>query len=127
MSRRSLKTWSRELVPKERSISSLLVTDASQLLDLRRPPVSVERQNEESDTMLRGILGQIVGQPAVEQQARLEAITKDAKDLSAFVKRKPAGIQHPPRSGSTEKRSAPEQVEDEFNTKKARTESAENV
>lgn len=77
--------------------------------------------------MLRGILGQIVGQPAVEQQARLEAITKDAKDLSALVKRKPAGIQRPPRSESTEKRSAPEQVEDEFNTKKARTESAENV
>ncbi|PKX98552.1 SHNi-TPR domain-containing protein [Aspergillus novofumigatus IBT 16806] len=105
-----------------------IIEDMEQrLLDLRRPPVSVEQQNEESDTMLRGILGQIVGQPAVEQQARLEAITKDAKDLSAFVKRKPAGIQHPPRSESTEKRSAPEQVEDEFNTKKARTESAENV
>ncbi|KAH2024903.1 hypothetical protein KXV65_008825 [Aspergillus fumigatus] len=105
-----------------------IIEDMEQrLLDLRRPPVSVEQQNKESDTMLRGILGQIVGQPAVEQQARLEAITKDAKDLSALVKRKPAGIQRPPRSESTEKRSAPEQVEDEFNTKKARTESAENV
>jgi HAT1-interacting factor 1 len=89
--------------------------------------MSVEQQNEERDTMLRGILGQIVGQPAVEQQARLEAITKDAKDLSAFVKRKPASIQRPPRSESAEKRSAPAQDEEEFITKKSRTESAENV
>ncbi|KAF7116092.1 hypothetical protein CNMCM5793_004013 [Aspergillus hiratsukae] len=105
-----------------------IIEDMEQrLLDLRRPPVLVEQRNEESDTMLRGILGQIVGQSAVEQQARLEAITKDANDLSAFVKRKPASIQPPPRSESTEKRSAPEQTEDESNTKKARTESAKNV
>jgi HAT1-interacting factor 1 len=77
--------------------------------------------------MLRGILGQIVGQSAVEQQARLEAITKDANDLSAFVKRKPPSNQPPPRSESTEKRPAPEQTEVESNTKKARTESAENA
>ncbi|RHZ49894.1 SHNi-TPR domain-containing protein [Aspergillus thermomutatus] len=105
-----------------------IIEDMEQrLLDLRRPPVSVEQQNEESNTMLRGILGQIVGQSAVEQQARLEAITKDANDLSAFVKRKPASIQSPPRSEPTQKRSASEQAEDEFNTKKARTESANNV
>ena len=40
--------------------------------------------------MLNGILGQIVGQSATDQQARLDAVSKEANDLSSLVRRKPA-------------------------------------
>ncbi|CEL04362.1 hypothetical protein ASPCAL05492 [Aspergillus calidoustus] len=70
-----------------------IVSDMEQrLLDLRRPPVSVEQGIEEqSESMLKGILGQIIGQPDSEKQTLLDAASKNANDLSAFVKRKPAG------------------------------------
>jgi HAT1-interacting factor 1 len=40
--------------------------------------------------MLKGVLGQIIGQSAIDQKAQLDAASKGATDLSAFVKRKPA-------------------------------------
>jgi HAT1-interacting factor 1 len=61
-----------------------------QLVDLLRPPVSVEQNDQANEAMLKGILGQIVGQSATDQKAQLEAASKGATDLSALIKRKPA-------------------------------------
>lgn len=61
-----------------------------QLTDLRGPPVSIEQQSQENETVLKGVLSQIMGQSPAEQKARLDAVTKDATDLSALVRRKPA-------------------------------------
>lgn len=76
-----------------------------QLVDLRRPPVSIEEQERSDEAVLKGILGQIVGQSAAEQTARLDAATKNATDLSAFVKRKPAGDQSSQKPDTSNKRS----------------------
>lgn len=55
--------------------------------------------------MLKGILGQIMGQPPSEQMVQLDKATKGANDLSAFVKRRSGGNQ---QLVSTQKRSAQE-------------------
>ncbi|KAJ6140085.1 hypothetical protein N7471_006571 [Penicillium samsonianum] len=68
-----------------------IVTEMEQrLVDLRRPPVSIEQNDQANEAMLKGVLGQIIGQSATDQKAQLEAASKGATDLSAFVKRKPA-------------------------------------
>ncbi|KAF4765385.1 hypothetical protein N7455_004296 [Penicillium solitum] len=68
-----------------------IVTEMEQrLVDLRRPPVSIEQNDQANEAMLKGVLGQIIGQSATDQQAQLDAASKGATDLSAFVKRKPA-------------------------------------
>lgn len=67
-----------------------------QLVDLRQPPVSIKEQNQSSEAVLKGVLGQIVGQSPSEQKSKLEAASKEATDLSAFVKRKPANTRAPP-------------------------------
>jgi HAT1-interacting factor 1 len=60
--------------------------------------------------MLKGVLGQIIGQSATDQQAQLDAASKGATDLSAFVKRKPA--KQPSQQPETaSKRSAEEPAE----------------
>jgi HAT1-interacting factor 1 len=82
-----------------------------QLVDLRRPPVSVEQNDQANEAMLKGILGQIVGQSATDQKAQLEAASKGATDLSAFVKRKPAK-QPTQGSDSSTKRPAEEPAAD---------------
>ncbi|KAJ5269848.1 hypothetical protein N7505_005606 [Penicillium chrysogenum] len=68
-----------------------IVTEMEQrLVDLRRPPVSIEQNDQANEAMLKGVLGQIIGQSATDQKAQLDAASKGATDLSAFVKRKPA-------------------------------------
>ncbi|KJK63451.1 SHNi-TPR [Aspergillus parasiticus SU-1] len=76
-----------------------------QLVDLKRPPVSLEDKDEKNEAMLKGILGQIMGQPPSEQMVQLDKATKGANDLSAFVKRRSGGNQ---QLVSTQKRSAQE-------------------
>ncbi|KAJ5214801.1 hypothetical protein N7468_010480 [Penicillium chermesinum] len=66
-----------------------------QLVDLHRSPVSIEESNQESEAFLKGILGQIVGQPAADQKAQLDAASKGATDLSSLVRRKPANQSSP--------------------------------
>ncbi|KAJ5491790.1 hypothetical protein LT330_009060 [Penicillium expansum] len=67
-----------------------IVTEMEQrLVDLRRPPVSIEQNDQANEAMLKGVLGQIIGQSATDQKAQLDAASKGATDLSAFVKRKP--------------------------------------
>ncbi|KKK20938.1 hypothetical protein P175DRAFT_0460647 [Aspergillus ochraceoroseus IBT 24754] len=97
-----------------------IVSDMEQrLVDLRRPPVSVEQgTHDESETMLKGILGQIMGQSPSEQQSRLDAVTQNANDLSAFVKRKPAASKTSQPPASAPKRSA--QQMEEGDSKRAR-------
>lgn len=68
----------------------LVNNELNQLVDLRRPPVSIEQNDQANEAMLKGVLGQIIGQSATDQKAQLEAASKGATDLSAFVKRKPA-------------------------------------
>ncbi|KAI9045117.1 SHNi-TPR domain-containing protein [Aspergillus affinis] len=58
------------------------------LVDLRRGPISLE-DDEQGEAVLQGLLGQIMGQSASEQKAKLDAVTKNANDLSSLVKRKP--------------------------------------
>ncbi|EKV11157.1 hypothetical protein PDIG_47460 [Penicillium digitatum PHI26] len=65
-------------------------TEINQLVDLRRPPVSAQQNDQANEVMLKGFLGQIIGQSATDQKAQLEAVSQGATDLSAFVKRKPA-------------------------------------
>ncbi|KAJ5424376.1 hypothetical protein N7491_009592 [Penicillium cf. griseofulvum] len=68
-----------------------IITEMEQrLVDLRRPPVSIEQNDQSNEAMLKGVLGQIIGQSATDQKAQLDAASKGATDLSAFVKRKPA-------------------------------------
>ncbi|OJJ88037.1 SHNi-TPR domain-containing protein [Aspergillus glaucus CBS 516.65] len=82
-----------------------IVADMEQrLIDLRRPPVLIEEQERSDEAVLKGILGQIVGQSTAEQTARLDAATKSATDLSAFVKRKPASGQSSQKPDSSNKR-----------------------
>ncbi|KAL4917439.1 hypothetical protein BDW62DRAFT_83982 [Aspergillus aurantiobrunneus] len=87
-----------------------IISDMEQrLLDLRRPPVSVEKEfDDQSQYMIKGILGQIIGKPDSNKQSLLDAATKHATDLSAFVKRKPAGNKPPQQASSASKRSAQE-------------------
>lgn len=76
-----------------------------QLVDLRNPPVSINEENQKNEAVLKGILGQIVGQSPAEQKTKLDAVSKEATDLSAFVKRKPATAQRS-QQDSTHKRMA---------------------
>ncbi|KOS42881.1 hypothetical protein ACN38_g6227 [Penicillium nordicum] len=88
-----------------------IVTEMEQrLVDLRRPPVSIEQNDQANEAMLKGVLGQIIGQSATDQKAQLDAASKGATDLSAFVKRKPAKqTSHQPET--TSKRPAEESAE----------------
>ena len=52
--------------------------------------------------MLKGILGQIVGQSPTDQKARLEAVSEQATDLSSLVRRKPAAQQGSKRPAPSE-------------------------
>jgi hypothetical protein len=75
--------------------------ELNQLVDLRRPPVSIEQNDQANEAMLKGVLGQIIGQSATDQKAQLDAASKGATDLSAFVKRKPAKqASHQPETAS---------------------------
>lgn len=73
--------------------------------------------------MLKGILGQIVGQPKTDQIARLDAVSKEATDLSAFVRRKPAKPSQLSASSTASKRPA-EDSATENDSKRARVEDA---
>ncbi|KAL4960930.1 SHNi-TPR domain-containing protein [Aspergillus stella-maris] len=108
----------------KRRISNVreIISDMEQrLLDLRRPSVSVEKGlNDESENMIKGLLGQIMGESATNKQSLLDTATQNATDLSAFVKRKPV----PKNSASSApKRSAQEQAQ-EGDTKRARVDDA---
>jgi HAT1-interacting factor 1 len=59
------------------------------LIDLRRSPASIDQNGQADEAMLKGILGQIVGQSATDQKARLDAASEGATDLSSLVRRKP--------------------------------------
>ncbi|KAJ5121201.1 uncharacterized protein N7515_009162 [Penicillium bovifimosum] len=72
------------------NVKEIIAEMEQRLIDLRRPPVSIEESDQASESMLKGVLGQIIGQSATEQKAQLDAASKKATDLSAFVKRKPA-------------------------------------
>lgn len=71
--------------------------------------------------MLKGILGQIVGQSPTDQKAKLDAVSKGATDLSSLVRRKPAAAQ-PSQQGS--KRPAVDDAETEEDSKRARVDDA---
>ncbi|GLI77027.1 hypothetical protein PoHVEF18_005310 [Penicillium ochrochloron] len=82
-----------KVVAAKRKISNVkeIVADMEQrLIDLRRSPVSIEEKEKENEAMLKGILGEIVGQSVTDQKARLDAVSKEATDLSSLVRRKPA-------------------------------------
>jgi HAT1-interacting factor 1 len=74
--------------------------------------VSLEDREESSEAMLKGILGQMIGQSPADQRAQLDKVTQGANDLSAFVKRKSGGNQPARRAESTQKRSAQEGDQD---------------
>lgn len=67
------------------------------MIDLRRSPASIEQDDQSNEAMLKGILGQIVGQSPTDQKAQLEAVSEQATDLSSLVRRKPAAQQAPKR------------------------------
>ncbi|OQD62587.1 hypothetical protein PENPOL_c012G08163 [Penicillium polonicum] len=99
-----------------------IVTEMEQrLVDLRRPPISIEQNDQANEAMLKGVLGQIIGQSATDQKAQLDAASKGATDLSAFVKRKPAKqASHQPETAS--KRPAEESAEND--SKRSRVDDA---
>ncbi|KAE8146256.1 hypothetical protein BDV25DRAFT_133077 [Aspergillus avenaceus] len=107
---------------KRRRIANVrdIVTDMEQrLVDLRRSPIALKDQEGESETILKGILGQMMGQPSAQQKVRLDEVKKEANDLSALVKKK-SGNDHPAQGGaSTQKRSAQDKPQ-EGNSKRAR-------
>ncbi|KAE8321417.1 hypothetical protein BDV39DRAFT_17082 [Aspergillus sergii] len=87
------------------NVKDIIADMEQRLVDLKRPPVSLEDKDEKNEAMLKGILGQIMGQPPSEQMVQLDKATKGANDLSAFVKRRSGGNQ---QLVSTQKRSAQE-------------------
>ncbi|KAJ5496373.1 hypothetical protein N7463_008360 [Penicillium fimorum] len=90
-----------------------IITEMEQrLVDLRRPPVSIEQNDQANEAMLKGVLGQIIGQSATDQKAQLDAASKGATDLSAFVKRKPAK-QSTQQAETASKRPTEEPVEND--------------
>ncbi|KAF7719177.1 Uncharacterized protein PECH_001817 [Penicillium ucsense] len=104
------------------SNSKEIIADMEQrLIDLRRAPVTVEQREQENEAMLKGILGQIVGQSVPDQQARLDAVSKDANDLSSLVRRKPAVAQS---SGSSSSKRPAEDTSADSESKRARVEDA---
>ncbi|EAU34682.1 conserved hypothetical protein [Aspergillus terreus NIH2624] len=98
-----------------------IVADMEQrLIDLRRPPVSIEESNDKNEAFLKGILGQMMGETPAQQAARLDAATKNANDLSGLVKKRKQPSSQPSEGASSgQKRSAAENGEDA--TKRART------
>lgn len=68
--------------------------------------------------MIKGILGQIMGESDSDKQSLLDTATRNATDLSAFVKRKPGDSKTSQQANSTLKRSM-EEIND-GNPKKAR-------
>lgn len=70
--------------------------------------------------MLKGILGQIVGQSPTDQKARLDAVTKEATDLSGLVRRKPANQ----ASQQVASKRPAEDTDAENDSKRARVEDA---
>lgn len=92
-----------------------IINDMEQrLIDLRRLPAPLGDPNEKDEAMLRGILGQMMGQTPSEQQAKLDAVAKDANDLSSLVKRKQPNSQALPKESSTHKRPAPEDSQEDI-------------
>ncbi|RAK83382.1 tetratricopeptide repeat domain protein [Aspergillus costaricaensis CBS 115574] len=91
------------------NVKDIIADMEQRLVDLRRPPVSATENSDADNTVLKGILGQIMGHSPSEQKAHLDAVTKEANDLSAFVKRKPASKKPPQKSETVPKRSAPEE------------------
>jgi HAT1-interacting factor 1 len=92
------------------------------LVDLRRSPVSIEQNDRANEAMLKGILGQIVGQSPTDQKARLDAASKEATDLSSLVRRKP-GKPAPQQEAPAAKRPA-EDESTEAEVKRARVDDA---
>ncbi|KAH8434747.1 SHNi-TPR domain-containing protein [Aspergillus melleus] len=88
------------------------------LVDLRRGPISLE-DDKQGEAVLQGLLGQIMGQSASEQKAKLDAVTKNANDLSSLVKRKPTDGQASRKHDLAHKRSSSEDTP-ESNAKRAR-------
>ena len=70
--------------------------------------------------MIKGLLGQIMGETATNKQSLLDTATQNATDLSAFVKRK--SVPNNPASSAL-KRSVQEQAQ-EGDTKRARVDDA---
>ncbi|KAI9368207.1 hypothetical protein BJX61DRAFT_537446 [Aspergillus egyptiacus] len=97
-----------------------IVSDMEQrLADLRRPPLSVEKEyGNQSESMLKGILGQIMGQSDSDKQTLLDDASRNANDLSALVKRKP-GAKSSQQPNPAPKRTAQEETQD-HDTKRAR-------
>lgn len=71
--------------------------------------------------MLKGILGQIVGQSPTDQKARLDAASKEATDLSSLVRRKPG---KPAQQEPTASKRPAEDESTEAEAKRARVDDA---
>lgn len=76
----------------------------------------MKEQNQSDEAVLKGVLGQIVGQSPTEQKSKLDAASKGANDLSSLVKRKPA---KPSQGGETAHKRSAEEAEDS-DSKRAR-------
>ncbi|KAJ5760057.1 hypothetical protein N7520_007213 [Penicillium odoratum] len=72
------------------NVKEIIADMEQRLIDLQRSPDSVGQGDKENEAFLKGILGQIVGQSATDQKARLDSASKEATDLSSLVRRKPA-------------------------------------
>lgn len=88
-----------------------------QLIDLRRPPESVNAPGEDANAIeaLNGVLGQLIGKSAAEKAATLDQVSKQANDLSSLVRKKA----QPSSSGAKRQLDSTEEPE---GTKRAKTE-----
>ncbi|KAL4998108.1 hypothetical protein BDV10DRAFT_167718 [Aspergillus recurvatus] len=89
-----------------------IISDMEQrLFDLRRPPVFVEKGlDDQGESMIKGILGQLMGESDSKKQSLLDAATQNATDVTAFVKRKPAGSKSSQQASSAPKRPVQEEA-----------------
>lgn len=96
------------------------LTDPSQLVDLKKDPLSASDLLGDGANALGGILGAAVGESAADVQARVEEATKNAVDLTSLVRKKKAKDED---AGSVNggKRKADEQAT-ELETKRTKVE-----
>ncbi|KAJ5894438.1 hypothetical protein N7495_006129 [Penicillium taxi] len=84
------------------NVKEIIADMEQRLIDLQAP-VSSQDNDKQNEAFLKGILGQMVGQTPADKKASLDAVSKNATDLSSLVRRKPT---NPSPSTASSKRPA---------------------
>lgn len=101
-------------------------TNKSQLVDLKKDPLSANDLLGDGANPLGGILGAAFGQSAAEVQARVEEASKNAVDLTSLVRKKKAKDDDAVNGSGNTKRKADEETS-ELETKRTKVDEEEQT